>query len=59
LGGIGAFGYVKKYASILRNDNTVDIKSFGGGEQRYYKNDFYLILAINFALPKYGLAKWF
>jgi len=59
LGGIGAFGYAKKYASILRNDNTVDIKSFDGGEQRYCKNDFYLIFATIFALPKYGLAKWF
>jgi three-Cys-motif partner protein len=58
-GSIGARGYVDKYASPLRNGNTVETMPFSGGEQKYYKNDFYLILATKFNLPKYGILKWF
>jgi three-Cys-motif partner protein len=55
---LGARGYVEKYASGLNNGNTIDITAFAGGGDRYYRNDFYLILATKFDLPKYGILKW-
>jgi hypothetical protein len=56
---LGARGYVEKYAGGLNNGNTIEITAFGRGGDRYYKNDFYLILATKFDLPKYGILKWF
>jgi len=55
----GAKSYADKYASILRDGNTIEITPFSGGEQKHYSNDFYLILATKFDLPKYGILKWF
>lgn len=57
-GNIGAKGYVDRYAEMLRKGNTMDITAFSGGEQRTYKNDFYLILATKFRLPAYGIMAW-
>jgi len=57
-GSIGAMGYASKYADILRKGNTVDITAFSGGDEKYYRNDFYLILGTRFNLPKYGIYKW-
>jgi hypothetical protein len=54
---LGARGYVKKYAGGLNKRNTIGITAFGGGGDRYYRNDFYLIHTTKFGLPKYGILK--
>ena len=46
--------YAEKYASPLRENNTVDITAFGRGRGV----SFYLILATKFQVPKYGILKW-
>ena len=46
--------YAEKYASSLRENNTVDITAFGRGREL----SFYLILATKFQIPRYGILKW-
>ncbi len=55
---IGASGYANKYADLLRKGNTVNMTAFSGGEQKFYKIDFYLILATKFNVAKYGILEW-
>lgn len=45
--------YAEKYASPLREKNTVDITAFGGRGV-----SFYLIFATKFQTPEYGILKW-
>ena len=57
-GRIGAMGYVRNYADCLREGNTINITAFSGGEQKYYRHDFYLILATKFNIARYGILEW-
>jgi len=55
---LGARGYADEYATGLNSSSKFDITAFAGGGNRYYRNDFYLILATKFKLPNYGIRQW-
>lgn len=46
--------YAERYASSLRQHNTVDITAFG----KAGSSSFYLIFATKFQIPDYGILKW-
>jgi len=52
-GSMRKIDYAEKYASPLREDNTVDITAFGDCSV-----SFFLIFATKFQIPRYGILKW-